>query len=508
MKKILLVLIIIAVGTTAYNQGPDTWVQKKDFHGIGRFGAVGFSINNKGYIGMGFTATNQYAKDFWKYDPISNSWSQKADFGGTGRDGAVGFSIGSKGYIGMGYSNNGPREKDFWEYDPISNSWMQKADFAGLSRWYAVGFSIGNYGYIGTGADSNFNFHTDFWQYNPVTDIWTRKADFPGAARFHATGFCIAGKGYLGTGNADFDQYAKDFWEYDPLVDKWTRKADFAGPGRWGAAGFSIGVKGYIGTGYNEVSGQSKDFWEYDPANNLWIKKADFGGDARNLAVGFNINNKGYIGTGGSFLKDFWEYTPEEDTGCLPPTNLNVTSVSDTSAVLKWTLPADIVNGFDIIYHVIASRPVYKRHVTGTTTHIAIGNLQPGTIYRWKIRSDCTTDTTNWIDGPDFTTLSSTASLLNASVKNLNLSNNTVQILPNPNDGNFVIQMQLPSKAAPTTLVLYNNVGTKVWQQNAGVLSGPVSKSINLENKLSPGVYMLMIQNEATTLMQKVVVNK
>jgi hypothetical protein len=193
---------------------------------------------------------------------------------------------------------------------------------------------------------------------------------------------------------------------------------------------------------------------------------------------------------------------------CPAPTNLKVLSVSDTSAVLKWTLPADSVNGFDIGYHIMGSAPVRKRHVTGNTNHIDIGNLQPGTTYRWKMRSDCTADTTQWINGPDFTTLSSTASLLNANAKSINLTGNTVQILPNPNKGNFVVQMQLPVKAASTTFILYNNVGTKVWQQNAGVLSGPVSKSIDLENKLSPGVYMLIIQNGDMQLTQKVVVNK
>jgi len=31
------------------------------------------------------------------------TWKKKANFGGTKRYGAVGFSIGSKGYIGTGY---------------------------------------------------------------------------------------------------------------------------------------------------------------------------------------------------------------------------------------------------------------------------------------------------------------------------------------------------------------------------------------------------------------------
>jgi hypothetical protein len=102
--------------------------------------------------------------------------------------------------------------------------------------------------------------------------------------------------------------------------------------------------------------------------------------------------------------------------------------------------------------------------------------------------------------------LSSTSSVLNANAKNLDLSGNTVQILPNPNKGDFVVQMQLPAKAASTTLMLYNNTGTKVWEQNAGMLGGAVNKSIILENKLSQGVYMLIIQNGTTTLTQKIVV--
>ena len=97
----------------------------------------------------------QYTKDFWEYDPAANTWTQKADFGGTARYGAVGFSIGSKGYIGTGY--DGSYIKDFWEYDPAANTWTQKADFGGTARYGAVGFSIGSKGYIGTGYDGSYN---------------------------------------------------------------------------------------------------------------------------------------------------------------------------------------------------------------------------------------------------------------------------------------------------------------------------------------------------------------
>ena len=39
--------------------------------------------------------------------PATNTWTQKADFGGAGRYYATGFSIGSKGYIGTGYTSSG-----------------------------------------------------------------------------------------------------------------------------------------------------------------------------------------------------------------------------------------------------------------------------------------------------------------------------------------------------------------------------------------------------------------
>jgi hypothetical protein len=69
-----------------------------------------------------------------------------------------------------------------------------------------------------------------------------------------------------------------------------------------------------------------------------------------------------------------------------------------------------------------------------------------------------------------------------------------VKVFPDPNKGNFAIQMQLPAKEAETVLTLYNNLGVKVWQQNMGIISGAVTKNVFLENKLSAGLYVLMIQ--------------
>jgi N-acetylneuraminic acid mutarotase len=148
-----------------YDPSLNTWTQKADFGGTPRKGAVGFSIASKGYIGTGSEGVASYKKDFWEFTPAGNgpgSWIQKTSFSGTARDGAVGFSINSKGYIGTGL--DGSFKADFWEYDANINTWVQISDFGG-ARNKAVGFSIGSKGYFGTGS-----FNNDFWEYNTLPE--------------------------------------------------------------------------------------------------------------------------------------------------------------------------------------------------------------------------------------------------------------------------------------------------------------------------------------------------
>ncbi|MES2139310.1 MAG: kelch repeat-containing protein [Bacteroidota bacterium] len=313
------------------------WCRELDFKAGIRTDGVGFSIGNKGYIGtgLGYVGVVTYYDDFWEFDPEFKTWTQKADLGGNGsnlnlgmeRANAVGFSIGNKGYIGTGHKSSGisPDQylKDFWEYNPVSNVWLRKADCGVTTRQFAVGFSIGNKGYVGSGQPGNTGILTDFWEYDPVTDLWTRKTDLL-VPRFSGVGFSIGNKGYCGMGtNGSVRQ--NDFFEFDPSdaslgldingnpLGKWTAKQNVPSPGSNGSVGFSIENKGYIGTGFSGV--YLKGFYEYDPNLNIWDTLPDFEGGNRGSAIGFSIGNKGYIGTGVTQtsilngLKDFWVYT-------------------------------------------------------------------------------------------------------------------------------------------------------------------------------------------------------
>lgn len=295
-----------------YDPVADNWIRKADFAGSARFRATGFSIGGKGYIGTGRDGNRlnlSYKTDFWAYDTATDTWTQKADFGGHTRDRACGFSIGNKGYIGLGLNFQDGPENDFWEYDTAADSWTQKANFGGPGRFGAVGFSAGNSAYIATGFDVNNNFDNDLWKYDPVSDSWTQKANFGAMIGSGSIGFSIGSKGFLETA-------AGNFWQYDTATDSWSQRAAFAGGARGDAIAFSIGAKGYIGLGDSTNATYLKDFWEYDTAANSWTRKADYAGAGSSSSTGFSIGSKGYAGMGygaSVAFSDFWEYDPIAD---------------------------------------------------------------------------------------------------------------------------------------------------------------------------------------------------
>lgn len=259
-----------------YDPATDTWTQKADFAGRPRHSAAGFSIGDRGYVGTGFSADEtrdgKPLKDFYEYDPETNSWTRIADFGGSARFGAVGFSLGEKGYIGTGKRKlTGGQVSDFWEYDPSTDTWESKATVPGPPRQHGVGFAIGDRGYVGLGWSSGHDHaFEDFYEYDPSTDSWTRKADLGGFGRLWAAGFSAGGKGYVGTGNRGRPRpqvgpdKLNDFWEYDPETDTWAERAGFGGSPRHAAVGFSVGGKGYIGTGWDGTL-HHQDLWEFTP---------------------------------------------------------------------------------------------------------------------------------------------------------------------------------------------------------------------------------------------------
>jgi N-acetylneuraminic acid mutarotase len=158
---------------------------------------VAFTLNGRGYFGLGYDANGNFLNDWWEFRPNSldatkGTWTKKTNFPGTARANAVGFAIGDQGYVGTGDNILGDMEsepatytgeffEDFYRYDPFNNRWFQmrdytsnKTDRVNISKKVtrAVGFSsrADNIGYIGFGIVPNdpvSRAQEDIWFYRP-----------------------------------------------------------------------------------------------------------------------------------------------------------------------------------------------------------------------------------------------------------------------------------------------------------------------------------------------------
>ncbi|MBK8243922.1 MAG: T9SS type A sorting domain-containing protein [Saprospiraceae bacterium] len=293
-----------------------SWLQMPDFPGGKRWGVASFSINNKGYMGLGTDANSVYYSDWYEYDPITNQWTQLANVPANGTAFSVSFSIGSKGYV-IGGASNGRYSNAVYEFDPVTKTWTIKTPMPDGGRQNAAGFSLNGLGYVGTG--SNGTSLNDFYAFDPVANTWTPKASFPGIERNGASGFTAGDKGYIGMGNnSNATFYPNDLYEYDPNQDVWTQKANFPLSSVNSPTTYSSSKDGYVLCGYfYQYAGITHNpmnmFYKYAPLTDTWTLLGTFPGLPRGYAGGFTLMNDIYIGTGAQSnggnprFSDFWK---------------------------------------------------------------------------------------------------------------------------------------------------------------------------------------------------------
>ena len=90
-----------------------------DYTTITRLNTVSFVINGLGYLATGETGSlNSYT---WEYNPISDRWTERTSFEGSARTGAVGFSIDERGFVLTGRGSTTTTTlyfDDMWEFKP------------------------------------------------------------------------------------------------------------------------------------------------------------------------------------------------------------------------------------------------------------------------------------------------------------------------------------------------------------------------------------------------------
>lgn len=309
------------------------WTGIANFPGSARDRAVGFTIGGSGYVGTGQEAgsspSNFFRRDFWKYTPGSG-WSKIADLP-IGRYAAVSFEINGKGYVFSGFAEGFSYSNKLYEYNPSNDTWTDKNPVnAPSGREYAASFVVNGKAYVCFGYTGSA-LQKETWEYDPTTNAFTKKDDLPAAtvARARAAAFAIGSKGYVVGGMTLWQTpttTVNETWEFNPAAaagSQWTARTPFPSTARFGAAGFAIGSKGYVGAGQDASGTYLFDFWEFDPAGNggmgSWGQKANFGNAGRSAPAAFAIGAKGFLGTGASaagLLNDFYEFDP----ACTPAT--------------------------------------------------------------------------------------------------------------------------------------------------------------------------------------------
>lgn len=209
-----------------YEPVTDTWTQKANFPGYEREEAVGFSIGSKGYLGTGqtfvvtpnFSFTTTY-NDFYEYDPTTDVWTQKDSLPGPPRAYAVGTSIGNKGYLGLGGNDDQSASyTDFYEYDPVTDNWTQKASMGGSGRADAGIVANGNNIYVVGGINfPAFNGFSSCRMYDVITNTWVNAPGFTGGVIIAPVVQNTNGHIYAGTGYTNALSPRNDWWEFTSL---------------------------------------------------------------------------------------------------------------------------------------------------------------------------------------------------------------------------------------------------------------------------------------------------
>lgn len=252
-----------------------------------RNGGVAFSLNGKGYVGLGYDGTD-FLKDFWCYDYETNSWSPAPKYPGDAVRYAVAFVIDGKAYVGGGEDYDNNILGDFYCFD--GQKWST-IETIGVPRAQATAFVCNGYGYVFGGI--NGSTVTAFQRYNPKTNRWeelrqlknnSRQSyddQYVNLAAYGATSF-VLNNGTMENPNPDCRAFVTTggyagvstlTWEYNPIYDYWIQKSSFEGSARKFACSFVLraDVDGlgeqevaFVTTGSTSdmsVTGQSANFY-------------------------------------------------------------------------------------------------------------------------------------------------------------------------------------------------------------------------------------------------------
>ena len=350
--------ILASCGGTSEDELVGDWRRRAFFRADERSHCATFVIGDKGYVCCGWNGLKARLSDAYVFEHNAGemgNWQTIKEFPGKPRSHAVGFSVNNFGYVGTGWDGDETDMKDFWRYNPGSDEWTEAAPLPEVARARreALAFSLTvggkEFGYVGFGFYSdakNRGYLSDLWQFDPdgqTTDengkvwegSWTEVTGYGGYKRVGAVAFVIDNKAYICNGKNPAD--VTDFWVFDPsasaVKDVWTKKRtmwdanpdedyddDYRGLPRSYGVAYVVEIRPGQPRGHIVGGGKSSN-WEYDHDNDLWTQRTQFynhtSSQSREGMVSFSFPNTGRtfvgMGKGGvAYYDDMWEFIPLE----------------------------------------------------------------------------------------------------------------------------------------------------------------------------------------------------
>lgn len=277
---------------------------------------------------------------------------------------------------------------------------------------------------------------------------------------------------YTGTAGAVDAGHPIFVGPYTPVGTEWT--------------GSSFGHARITGDGLTNL------IWDVFATSNIVLAEKTYG-DGRVVFGGMTTNNFHSPATEAANLRaNIIAYLACEPLEvCSAPSAPEVSVLSSTAAEVSWAA----VDGATQYVFVLRDNTTGEHWTRNTTdTYMYLGALTAGHSYTTRIRTNCYPDGMSTPSGQtDFTT-----------PLRLGAVDGGLSIYPNPNDGNF--RLQLNGYASSDMQVqIMNTVGQVVYNSNFYVNDDITVQDINLST-VESGTYIVRISNGAETFIQTLII--
>jgi len=302
-----------------YNPVNDLFIKKVDFfnlkNGAGPKGTILQATNGKlygvtTYGGENIPSWGIGCGVLFEYDLVTNTFTKKADFDrvttGELPQGSLIQASNGKLYglaYGGGINNNGV----LYEYDITADTLIKKVDFDGAAKgafpWGSL-MQANNGKLYGMTGGGGINYQGVLFEYDPNMNSFSKKVDFDkyytGEKPFGALIQAINGKLYGMTRDGGIHAEGVLF-EYDPVTNIFTKKVDFNG----NIGSFPIGSLTQVSNGkmYGMTTTNGKygkgTLFEYDPVTNIISIKVSFGKTINESNNGKNPNGSLVLASNG-----------------------------------------------------------------------------------------------------------------------------------------------------------------------------------------------------------------